>query len=89
MLIYGAAFVACITRVSRGVLLAIAGVALAWALWIAAHTTLAVPLSEALGDWGMHAGGSEEAREVGGLLLVTLWMGVRSRRPTAGRILPG
>lgn len=49
-------------------------VAVGWAISIARNTTLLVPLSDALLDWGMHAQGSEEVREVGGLLIVGLWM---------------
>jgi len=41
-----------------------------WAWQIHASLELQVPLLEALSDWGMHSKGSEEVRELGGLLLV-------------------
>jgi len=85
MAIYGSAAALCIAWErrwgSRWLPAALAAVAAAWAAWIAAHTVLAVPLSTALADWGMHAGGSEQAREVGGLLLVVAWMGGLTARP--------
>ena len=55
-------------------------VALAWAGWIGAHMTLGVSLGEALSDWGMYSEGSEEAREIGGLLVVSFWMGTLAWR---------
>lgn len=52
----------------------IAVVALGWGTDIAWRMKLEVPFLEAVTDWGMHAGGSEEIREVGGLVIVGLWM---------------
>ena len=52
----------------------IAVVAFGWGTDIAWRTKLEVPFLEAVTDWGMHAGGSEEIREVGGLVIVGLWM---------------
>lgn len=63
-------------RVGRRALLAGAAVALGWAAWIGWRMELQAPLGTALLDWGMHAGGSEEAREIGGLLIVVGWLGL-------------
>ena len=86
MAIYGAALAACIgweiRRGGRRVPRAVGLVALVWTVVSAAGTHLAVPVGEALTDWHMHAGGSEELRETLGLALVTGWMavlGVRGR----------
>jgi hypothetical protein len=54
----------------------IGAVALGWAVVIARGMTLLVPLSVAITDWGMHTQGSEDVREIGGLLIVTAWMAV-------------
>lgn len=74
MAIYAAAFSVCLARaagsVRREFAWAIAAIALLWAASIWVSTRLEVPLLEALGEWDMHSGGSEEAREIGGLLLV-------------------
>jgi len=56
----------------------------AWAAWILARLELGVPLAEALGDWGMHGQGSEEAREIGGLAFVAAWMAALAARPERG-----
>jgi hypothetical protein len=84
--VYAAALAACVAwelrrggrRIARAVGLA-SGV---WALLSARDIRLAVPVGEALTDWHMHAGGSEELRETLGLALVTAWMvviGLRGR----------
>jgi len=88
MLLYGAAAATCLAwalrRCPRWLPALLLGVVLAWAAWIGAHTELGVSLGQALGDWGMKTQGSEEAREIGGLLVVGVWMSVLAlRRPAA------
>lgn len=85
MLVYGAATAACVLR-ELGKLPGSAAAALAagagsWALWVALRTELNVPVGEALFDWGMRAGGSEELREGLGLALVAVWAAVLALRP--------
>ncbi len=53
------------------------------AIRIALHTQLDVPLFTALADWHMHSGGSEEAREIGGLMFASLWMAALARWPSS------
>lgn len=83
--IYAAAALGCagweLRRAARPFLLPIAVVSLVWAIAVALRTELAVPLGVALMDWGMHSGGSEEAREAGGLLLIALWTAALALRP--------
>jgi len=85
MAMYGAGFVACllwdIRRLPRALAAAIAATALAWGIWIVAGMHLTAPFGEALTDWEMHAGGSEELRESLGLFLLTGWMAVLAARP--------
>lgn len=85
MAMYGAAALACVWWERRWGTRWLAGgvglLALGWAGWTLATMHLGVPLAEALGDWQMHADGSEEARESGGLLIVAAWMGVLWRWP--------
>ncbi len=54
---------------------------LLWAIGIVSLTELDVGLWQAVSDWQMKEGGSEEIREIGGLLLVTVWMIVLARQP--------
>lgn len=80
MLLYGAAVGVCALW-HRGVLpralaWALAAGAAAWAMRVAVNTALQVPVGEALTDWQMHAGGSEELRESLGLTLVAFWSGL-------------
>lgn len=83
--IYLSAFSACLAwdrgLLPRLVALALAGVAAAWAVWISLSLRLMVPLDDAMTDWKMQAGGSEELRETLGLGLVVAWLSVLSRWP--------
>ncbi len=45
-----------------------------WGAWILASIPEGVPVTQALGDWGMQTGGTEEVRELGGLGFIVLWM---------------
>ena len=85
MAIYGAALACCVgwarRRLPRPAPVGIGLVALGWAAWIYQGMHLGVPLGTALTDWGMHSEGSEDAREIGGLLLVAGWMAVISTLP--------
>lgn len=87
MLLYGAAAAVCLAwalqRCPRWLPAAVLAIAVGWSGWIAVNIELGVPLTEALGDWGMHGQGSEEAREIGGLLLVGVWMLVLALKPSA------
>lgn len=65
--------------------LVVAAVAAGWAVWIAVGLRLTAPFGEAVTDWQMHAGGSEELRETMGLGLVVAWMSVLARWPRRGR----
>ena len=82
---YLAAFAACVAwelqRLPRAVPIAIGVAALAWAAMIASGTSLSAPVGEALTDWHMHAGGSEELRESLGLVIVAVWMVVLAVKP--------
>lgn len=75
---YTAAAAACVAwefgRAPRWVPGVLAVVTLGWAGLIAAGIRLDAPFGEALTDWQMHAGGSEELREALGLVLVAAWM---------------
>ena len=86
--LYLSAAATCLTwqlsRCPRALPAALLVTALTWAAWIGAHTTLGVSLREALGDWGMYSEGSEQAREIGGLLVVSLWMAALAWRPAPG-----
>lgn len=97
MAIYGAAAVACLLAVLRrtsAVLPAGVGlVALVWAgIWApGALGQLAPP--ELFESWGMQTLAVEEGREMLGLLLVAIWMGVlavsvRAPAPAAGHARP-
>lgn len=90
MVLYGAAAVTSGVWAVRGVPRALPGIvggaALLWATWIFTHMHLGVPLSTALTDWGMHSEGSEESREIGGLLIVTAYMGVLLSWPSPPEI---
>ena len=84
MAIYGAATAACVAwdrlALPRGVAALIGGLALAWALSVTLSLHLDAPVGQALTDWQMHAGGSDELREGLGLGLVAGWMGVLGLR---------
>ena len=75
--VYAAAFAGCVLwelgRLPRALPIATAVVAAAWGLAIASGMRLTAPFGEALADWSMHAGGSEELREAIGLGLVAVW----------------
>jgi len=86
MLLYGSAAGVCLMwalrRCPRWLPAVVLLIAAGWSGWIAVSIELGVPLTEALGDWGMHAQGSEEAREIGGLLLVGVWMLALALKPS-------
>lgn len=88
MAIYGAGLVACvlweIRRMPRALAIAVAFAALGWTIWSALGTHLTAPLGEALTDWHMHAGGSEELREALGLFLLSAWTAALAIRPKRG-----
>lgn len=83
--IYAAAFLTCLLwetrKLPRAIAIAVALTALGWGAAIAAGIRLSAPFGEALTDWGMHAGGSEELRESLGLFLIAAWCGVLAWRP--------
>ena len=85
MLLYAAGLAACVAwerrRLPRLAAAALALAAGAWALAWALAARLDAPVGEALTDWQMHAGGSEELREALGLALVAGWSAVLARRP--------
>lgn len=92
MLIYGAAAAACLLsllhRLRWWLPAAIGIVALAWAATIAPRVLRKVPFGEMFGAWEMKSPGIEESREMYGLLIVAVWMGIlvlRSRRRSAQR----
>lgn len=80
MAVYGAAAVTCVVwdrrRSARWAPGLLAGLALLWSLWILREVPGNVDLGQALGHWEMKGPGSEQVREVGGLVLVGVWMGV-------------
>ena len=83
--LYIAALAACIAwemrRIHRAAPAVIGAVALVWGIAIAFGIHLTAPFGEALLDWNMHAGGTEELRESLGLFLVAGWMGALAFRP--------
>ena len=80
MAIYGAALAACVgwerRKMPRRVIAVIAVIALFWCVFSALGVHLTAPFRDAVTDWKMHAGGSEELRETMGLGLVVIWMAV-------------
>lgn len=83
--VYGAAVVACVLwelrRLKRALAIVVGVFAMAWGLAIALGIRLTAPFGEALTDWSMHTGGSEELREAIGLALVALWMTALASKP--------
>lgn len=83
VLLYGVAALACVLhlfgRCPRSLPLAVLAVSVLWALSLV-PSLQPVPLSEVFGEAGMYGPGVEEARELGGLLLVMLGMGPLSGR---------
>jgi len=86
MLVYGSALGACVLwhlgKLPRRVAWGLAAGAALWGLRVALGTALEVPVGDALTDWQMHAGGSEELRESLGLVLVAVWCGVLGGWPS-------
>lgn len=80
MAMYGAAAFACVAwelrRLPRPAAIGLGVVAGGWAVWSALATHLSAPMGEALTDWQMHTGGSEELRETLGLVIVAGWAAV-------------
>lgn len=77
--IYGVAAGVCVAwwrGTPRILPLSLSLAALVWAGVIARGVKLDVPVGQALFDWGMKSGGSEELRETGGLLIVAVWMAI-------------
>jgi hypothetical protein len=68
-------------KMPRVVPIAVGLVAFAWSAWTLANVHLTAPVGEALSDWHMHAGGSEELREGLGLAIVVAWMAVLAVKP--------
>lgn len=87
MAIYGAAFGCCVAwelrKLPRAVPLVVLLAAVGWGVAIVAGMHLEVPVGEAVTDWKMHAGGSEELRESMGLGLVGIWMAALTFRRRA------
>lgn len=83
--IYLAAVLTCLLwefrKLPRLIAVAVAATTLAWGGWIAFGTSLDAPFGEALTDWNMHSGGSEELRESFGLFLVGAWCLVLAWKP--------
>ena len=88
MAMYGAGLLTCVLwerrRMPRALAMAVAFAALGWTIWSALGTHLTAPVGEALTDWQMHAGGSEELREALGLFLVSAWSAALAIRPMRG-----
>ena len=80
MAIYGLAALACLLslggRLSRLVPILIGLAALAWAVTIAPGVVGRVSVGELFQSYTMLSDTVEEAREMGGLLIVAVWMGV-------------
>jgi hypothetical protein len=82
MLIYGAAcavtaVVAAKGRIPMAVPLAVALIALGWAvIWYSEGPRSLVLYGHMFDSWQMKSAPVEEAREVSGLLIVTFWMGL-------------
>lgn len=85
MAMYAAGLVTCVlwevVRLRRIAAVLVGSAALVWGVWTALGMQLTAPVGEALTDWHMHAGGSEELRESLGLFLVAGWMAVLAIRP--------
>jgi hypothetical protein len=80
MAIYGLAGLACALalagRLPRVVPVLVGVAALAWAATIAPGVVGRVSVGELFESYAMKSAPVEEAREMGGLLIVTAWMGV-------------
>lgn len=85
MAMYASGLVVCvlweIVRLRRIAPVLVGSAALVWGVWVALAMELTAPVGEALTDWQMHAGGSEELRESLGLFLVAGWMAALAARP--------
>jgi Transmembrane family 220, helix len=86
--IYAAAFGCCVAwqlkRLPRVAPWVVLLAAVGWGVAIFAGLHLEVPFGEAVTDWKMHAGGSEELRESMGLGLVAAWMAALAWKAGAG-----
>lgn len=80
MLMYGAAAVATFLRfrgqLHWGISLTVGLIALVWAATLAPHVIGKVGFSEMFESYEMKSTPVEMAREMGGLLIITFWMGV-------------
>ncbi len=80
MSIYGAAAGAVLWRMRgslpRGIPLAVGLIALLWAVTVAPDVIGKVGFSEIFASYEMKTAAVEKAREMGGLLIVAVWMGV-------------
>jgi hypothetical protein len=89
MTIYGLAACACllaITGRARWWLTSMVGAAaLAWAVTIEPRVLGKVPFGEMFSAWEMKDTGVEESREMYGLLIVAVWMGVLTVRSVRAR----
>jgi hypothetical protein len=85
MAIYSAGFLTCVLwearKLPRAIAIAVVATTLCWGGWIVWGIHLTAPFGEALTDWHMHAGGSEELRESLGLFLVAAWCAVLAWKP--------
>ena len=83
--IYLAAVLTCLLwelrKMPRLIAVAVAATTLSWGAWIAFGTRLSTPFGEALTDWNMHSGGSEELRESIGLFVVAAWCALLAWKP--------
>jgi hypothetical protein len=93
--VYGAAALCCglalAGRLRWWLPAAVAGAAAAWSATIAPRVLGRVPWRRMFEAWEMHDLGIEESREMYGLLIVALWMGVltiRARRSAEGAERP-
>jgi hypothetical protein len=93
MAIYGAAGLACLFagRLPRAAPAIIGLAAVAWAATLAPGVVGRVSVGELFESYAMKSAPVEEAREMGGLLLVAAWMAVLAvaAPPPAGSLGPG
>jgi hypothetical protein len=92
VLIYAAAawasLLSALGRVTRLLPSAIAAAALLWASTIVPRVVGRVPFRDMFAEWEMQNAGVEESREMYGLLLIALWMGLVAMRATRRLVRP-
>ncbi len=82
MMMYGLAALCCLlflwNRLHWGISALLAGVALVWAIFLAPHVIGRVSIYDLFSSIQMKDLSVEQAREMGGLLIITVWMVVLS-----------